>query len=296
MEHMNYNGRDDVRVLVVYPDAAEGIARRRAELGLSPVAIEDLKYGREEVGEIVNLLRARLLSGQKATIHGFLDTLRDGWDIIWLVTHGEEAGWYLTDGLVSTSEMTAMIRSAGVFLTVMNTCSSYEAADKAAQELGTAFICTLQEVPDRQAFITGVLFAQNLAAGYDYVTAYELAKPGQSHPYVLIQARTVRAMMPFDRQVPPRGQQPIDTDTIHRIIRATEDLDAIINGNQRLGLPALKDVVKSLQEDLKVIKAQLAQIQERQKMRNFMMWGMGITIVILLAAVGVLIFRLGGVA
>lgn len=279
------------KVLVVYPDAAEAIAKRRKELGLPEIPIEKLKYGEDEVTEIVNKLHASVIRGPRANLYDLLHKLEEGWDVIWLVTHGEEAGWYLSDGLVNVSEMTTMIRSSGIYLTVMNSCASYRVAKKAAEELGTAFICTLTEVPDRQAFITGVIFAQKLAAGYDYQQAFELAKPGQEHPYIKIEARSEMQQRP-NSQGSQGNTKNVDSDTLQRFIKSVEDLDAIVNGNLKLGLPALKDVVKTLGDDSREVKnrldsiqLQLTGIQERQKVRNIIMWGMVAIIVILLLTV-----------
>lgn len=300
---MNYGGRDEFKTLIVFPNAAEAIIKHRLDKGLPAVEVKELGYGNDEVAEIANLLHARLLSGRKATLHGFLDMLAEGWDVIWLITHGEEEGWYLSDGIVSVSETTTMIRSSGIFLTVMNTCSSEKVAREAARELGTAFICTVREVPDRQAFITGVIFAQKLAAGLDYVTAFEKARPGQDSTYVLIEARRgmtldrpERPERPerLDRErYPSRGTMP-DAETLIRFIRSVEDLDAIVNGSPRLGLPALKDVVKSLAEDIAEIKATLISIQDKQRIRTWMLWSMLIAIVLLLITVAVLGSQIGG--
>lgn len=281
MEWTNYQGKDNLKVLVVFPNVKNAIQQRRKALGLPEIEIAELEYGSEEVGELVNRLHATLLPGKRATIHGLLDVLEEGWDVIWLITHGEKEGWYLSDGLVNVSEMTSLIRSSGTFLTVMNTCSSYEVAAAAAEELGTAFICTLSEVPDRQAFITGVLFAQKLAAGYDYVTAYELARPGQKHPYVLIEARK-----PMRQERPERGRsnQPLDRDTFQQFVESVKELDQIINGSTRLGLPALKDirqVVENLQDDLQIIKVQLGDYDRRQRMRAYTMWTMAAILLVL---------------
>lgn len=296
---MNYNGRNLYKVLVIYPDAAKAISEDRARKGLPEIPIENLKYGAEEVSIIVNELGARLLPGARATIHGLLDILAEGWDIIWIITHGEERGWYLSDGIVNVSELTSLIRSSGTFLTVMNTCSSYEVAKRAAIELGTAFICTLTEVPDRQAYIAGVLFAQKLSEGYDYVTAYQLSEPGQEHPYVLIEGRGI-TMPERPSFSDNRRGEGIDTQTLRKFIRSVEELDHIINGSDRLGLPSLKDVVWAMRDDVKVIKDKLRdiekfqlEIERRQKIRNIYFWGMGIIIVILIAIVAVLAIRLG---
>jgi hypothetical protein len=296
---MNYNGRE-LSVVVIYPPVAEAIAKYRNDRGLEPVAAEELKYGMDEVMTLVNTLGAKLLSGARANIHGMIEILDEGVDILWILTHGTEEGWFLADGIVTASETTSLVRSSGTFLTVLNTCSSYEVANAVAEELGTALICTIAEVPDRQAFITGVLFARHLASGADYITAYERAKPGQSHPYVLIPAR--REMTQNDRErgrYAPGGQQP-DAATFQRFFQSVEELERIVNGSPRLGLPPLRELTNKLQKELAEVKysieqvqATLAQIKATQQERNRLVLGMTIVIIALLISVGVLVMRGG---
>lgn len=186
-----------------------------------------------------------------------------------------------------------MIRASGVWLTVMNTCSSREVAEKAAEELGTAFIATITEVPDRQAFITGVLFTQKLAAGYDYVEAWKLAKPGQSHPFILIEARA-NMPPPLERNTPQRSPSSIDAITFDKFIASVQELDLIINGSDRLGVPGIKGAVKEIKDELKVIRVQLDAIQRKQQIRNWIMGGMMVLILGLIVALVVISNALGG--
>lgn len=289
----NYNGNgvEALRVLVIYPDAAKGIAQRRIDLGLPPGEVRELKFGLAEVVELVNRLDATLVAGPKATLTGLLDYFDKSWDIVWLVTHGEEAGWYLSDGLVNASEMTGMIRACGAWLTVMNTCSSENVARQAAKELGTAFLATITEVPDRQAFITGVLFIQKLAAGYDYVEAWEAIKPGQAHPYLLIEGR---GQMPPQERTRSNNNNPDDV-TIHKFIASVQELDLILNGSSRLGVPGVRGVVADIKEELKVIRLQLDQIQRKQQIRNWIMTGMFVLLVAVVIAIVAISTAQGGI-
>lgn len=273
-----YGAMQPLKVLVIFPDPAKGIAQRRIDLGLPPLEVKQLQFGIDEVVELVNRLDGTLCAGRKATLSGLLDYFEESWDIVWIITHGEEAGWYLSDGLVNASEMIGMIRACGAWLTVMNTCSSEDVARKAATELGTAFLATITEVPDRQAFITGVLFVQKLAAGYDYVEAWESVKPGQAHPYLLIEGR---GQMPPNANERLRSRNP-DEDTLQKFIASVQELDLILNGSERLGVPGVKAVVKEIKEELAVIRLQLDAIQRRQQIRN---WIMTATLIVLAAVV-----------
>lgn len=265
-------------------------------MNLPPVPIKELEYGIDEVMQIVNLLGAKLLSGKQATIHGLLDILAQGWDGIWLVTHADESGWYLSDGIVNASETTTLVRSSETSLLVMNTCSSYEVAHKVAKELGTALICTVKEVPDRQAFITGVIFAQKIAAGYDYVQAYEAAKPGQNSTYELIEARS-KVMPPNERG---RGFQDgvADAQSFAKFTESVAELERIVYGSPRLGLAPLRELTVQLQRDVSELKntlvnvqEQLVQIQKTQNDRNRIFIFFTFVIVAILISVGILVFR-----
>lgn len=284
--------------LVVFPSVTNAILERRSSLNLPEIPVSDLEYGMDEVMQIVNLLGARLLSGKQATIHGLLDILAQGWDGIWLVTHAEEEGWYLSDGIVNASETTTLIRSSGTMLLVMNTCSSYEVAYKVSKELGTPVICTVQEVPDRQAFITGVIFAQKLATGLDYETAYYLAKPGQNSTYELIRANT--AMSQSERGRGSQGNTP-DAQSLQRFIDSVAELERIVYGSPRLGLAPLRELTVNLQKDVTALSGQMTQMQAKlieiqaaQKDRNRVFIVLTVVIVALVISVGLLVFG-GGI-
>lgn len=284
-------------VLVIYPKVTEAVAKYHEERGLPPVNVSELKFGLDEVTQLVNLLGAELLSGENATIYNFLEKLNQEWDIIWLVTHGVPEGWFLYDGIVNPSETTAFIRAAATQLLVMNTCQSFEVANEIAGELGIALLCTIAEVPDRTAFIAGALFARQLASGLDYVEAWERSKPGQKHPYVLIEAR--RPMNPRDRGRSGSGQH-LDPNDPNSMFRLVEEIDRVVFGSPRYG-PGLRELVNLLRDEndkrkarLDAIDAKLTQMQTRQDERNKLTWGLIIAVSLLLLAVGFLIVR-GGV-
>lgn len=285
--------------LVVYPNVVQAILERRATLGLPTIPIKELDYGQDEVNQLVNLIDAKLLSGKAATLLGLLDIINQGWDGIWFITHAEEEGWYLNDGLVNTSETTAVVRAAGVQVLVLNTCSSYEVGREIAKELGTAVICTLKPVPDRQAFITGVLFAQKLAQGYNYREAYELAKPGQNSTYELIEAR-ISVMPPNERnRYPQQGDAP-DPNTLARLSKAVEELERIAYGHPGLGIAPLRELTNQLQKQIDQISTTLTQVQntvkqieKNQQDRNRLFTYMTIAFVATLITVAIIVYRGG---
>lgn len=277
----------DLRVVVVYPDDTEGaINEWRKRKGLGEVPSQELKFGLDELQRVVNPLRAELITGNDATIYGLLNILSGTVHILWIITHGVEEGFFLNDGLVNASELTSLLRSAGTFLCVLNTCESYETAYRISSELDIALLCTVAPVPDRTAFISGTLFARHLAAGQDYVTAWEKAKPGQEHPYQLFQAR--RAMIP--RQTEPKKNQSLE-EAIHHLENTVNELKRVVYGYPELQLPPLRQLVNELTRDMAKIQDQLKDIQKTQTERSRIMWVILVGLIGIGIAVLWLVFR-----
>lgn len=290
----------DLTVVVVYPDkVALGVNAYLVKNKLPPVEVKELEYGMDEVTRISNTLGAKLLSGHEATIHGLLNILESHVDILWVISHGNEEGFFLNDGLVNASELTSLVRSAGVFLCVLNTCESYEAAHRMASELDVAVLCTITAVPDRSAFISGTLFARHLAAGMDYVTAWDKAKPGQNHPYQLFQAR--RPMNPQSRpNTPqnPKGHPATTEETLYQLENSVAELKRIVYGYPDLGLPPLRQITNELakqfdvlKEDMQVMNRKLDNIERVQAERNRTMWFILFGLIVIGIAVAYLIFK-----
>lgn len=91
-----------------------------------------------------------------------------------------------------------------------------------------------------------------------------------------------------------------DTATLLRFIRSVEELEQIINGSERLRLPALKDIVYNLDKNMPLIRAQvdkidaqLDKIEERQRIRNLLMWGIAVGLLLLALTVVVMVSRQG---
>lgn len=107
------------------------------------------------------------------------------YDAFWFSGHTTKDGLQLTDGPLSASELTPLIRGRFA-LVVLNSCDSQQTAQMLQNETEAAVIATIVEVPDRLAFQTGALFARELAKTGDIPTAYQAAKPGNNRTYVLL--------------------------------------------------------------------------------------------------------------
>lgn len=271
----------------------------------------DLEHSSDEVMAVVNALGARLLQGKRATIQGLLDIMDQGWDIVWFCTHGDEQGVYLSDGVVKASELTTLIRSASVQLTVLNTCSSKMVALAIHDELGGDLVCTVKAVPDREAFVTGTVFARQIARGLSFFDAYEAAKPGQNSTYAYIGEKRSAVPPSIDKGRFGYGDSPQmpDAATLIRFIQACDDLEKIVNGAPRLGLSGIKDaiptlsvrvselsgVASDLKNQMQEMREDQAEIRKKQSDRNLVVTSMGIAIFLLIITVAVLSLKLGGV-
>lgn len=154
----------------------------------------------DELRAISAALRPVVLAGN-VTRRDVLEALRGhDWDVLWFATHGSEVGIELSDGIVSVSDLTAVVRTSGARLVVLNTCSSRFVGLELHYELEVSVITTHAEVGDRTAFQTGALLAQALADGQGVAEAFESSKPGQGKNYFLfhdlekgeaVEARTI---------------------------------------------------------------------------------------------------------
>jgi hypothetical protein len=211
-----------------------------------------LEYANDEVMAVVNALDAQLLTGGRANIYGLVDILNEGWEIIWLCTHGDETGVKLTDGVVKTSELTTFIRSAGAQLTVFNTCSSYEIAHAIHAEVGTAFVCTVKPLPDRDAFLTGTIFARQLAKGLPFRQAYEAAKPGQNSTYVFLGDR--------EQLMPPNERPQRVEDELSGVKDSLRRIEAIVSGNPQWNVYGLVPDVRDLKAEVRDLRNKVEQL------------------------------------
>lgn len=113
------------------------------------------------------------------------DVTSGEYDAFWHAGHTTKDGLLLTDGILSSSELTPLIRNR-FELVVLNSCDSQQTAQMLQNETEAAVVATVVAVPDRLAFQTGALFARELARTGDISTAYQAAKPGNNRQYVLL--------------------------------------------------------------------------------------------------------------
>lgn len=122
----------------------------------------------------INLLHPeQVLLNTGATADALMGALqRRDYDLVWFAGHSTEQGIELEDGPLDADNLTQFMQSsdAAIFL---NSCSSYAVALHINQQLGSAVICTVQDVDDEAAYQTGVLFAHALAKGQTLRDAFD---------------------------------------------------------------------------------------------------------------------------
>lgn len=222
----------------------------------------DLPLAPDEVMQVVNTLGAKILQGHEATIHGFLSIIRDPFDIVWFATHGDEKGVYLSDGILESSEITTLVRACGASLCVLNTCASRSVALTIYDELQIPLVCTLKKIPDRTAFITGTLFARNIANGLDFREAYKLAVPGQNSTYTYLPQEEAAMPPSYPRN---RQELPDDTDSLTRLEQLVKDLDAMVFGSKRPYVLGLIDSNQNLTMELAALRREVQELKEKSK-------------------------------
>lgn len=149
----------------------------------------DLVYVDEEVQAIMRSgLDVTPLFG-KVTHNDVLREVEKAYDVLWLCTHGSNDGLLLSDGLLQTSLLVALVREK-FKLIFLNTCKSYEVAQMIQNETSAEVIATIIEVPDREAFQTGAIFARELAQVANFEKAYYRSRPGSNRTYLRLAGRT----------------------------------------------------------------------------------------------------------
>lgn len=218
----------------------------------------DLLFVDDEVQQVINLMEGKVLQGSQANIHGLLHILDEPFDILWFATHGDEKGVYLSDGILSTSEITTLARSAGVQLVVLNTCSSRAIALGIYDELRIRLVCTLKKVPDRAAFITATVFARKIKQGLSFRQAFEAAKPGQNTTYLFLPEKET-SMPPVDKK------RVVEDDMSSLVVLVNRLYEIVITGNADYGTEGLIPIVKKLSEQVDQVVDDLDIMRQNQE-------------------------------
>ena len=231
---------DDMKVLLVAPTT-------------------DLEYRDEEIASVVNTLRPTLLSGH-VTVSSLMEYANRQWDLIWIASHGTEQGILLSDGLLPTSQLTTIVRASGAKAMFLNTCASLAVALTIHNELQIAFVCTVQEVPDLTAYVTGRSFARELANTGSVQEAYVRSKPGANTDYIYLHGRDME-------KNPYRPYKSFSTAESEEVLGDLRQLITMVRGDKSLGHVGMLERLEDLQNDIELFHAdyQVFRQENREK-------------------------------
>lgn len=261
----------------------------------------DLALVDDEVQQVVNQLgeagTVKQLRGEQCNIHGLLEILKQSFDIVWFSTHGDEKGVYLNDGILSASEITALVRSAGTRFVFLNTCSSRAVAVSIYDELRIPIAATLRKVPDRSAFITATLLSRNIALGLPFRVAFDRSIPGQNSTYIFLPEEGEVSQMPLmDKPTSGEGGD------LNRLTRSVQRLEILVQGDRDYGVSGLvpdvatlKQTVDGMAKSVTIVASQVEALNKRTVFLERLLWILIAITALLFIAFVVFISRGGGV-
>lgn len=211
---------------------------------------ENLLYVEEEVQSIMRSgLKVTPLIGNVTHV----DVLREvekSYDVLWLCTHGTEEGVQLSDGILNMSLLVALVREK-FRLIVLNTCVSWKVAQMIQNETSAEVIATVIEVPDKEAFQTGTIFARELAKVASFEKAYYTARPGNNRTYIRLAGRTV---------VNERTNSGVDEAVF-------QELQMAVFGNPRINFSGIMNELREIRRIVDELSLKMVAMQEDGKER-----------------------------
>jgi hypothetical protein len=203
-----------------------------------------------EVQRVINALHPEVLIGTVTTTN-VLDCVQsnDPFDVVWFLGHSGPSGIQLSDGILSPTHLTQILRPVPPALVVLNSCSSYFIANQLHDDIRCAVICTLISIPDIDAYITGASLARALAQGMDIPDAYAASKPSDSRTYMLLNGN-----------VRLNGQDALDD--LRRLVTSTSsDIHQEIGGMTREVATAQRSI-QEMRRDMAGVRAEQVRVRE----------------------------------
>jgi hypothetical protein len=211
----------------------------------------DLANADAEMQRIVNALHPECVLGT-VTTSDVLDAVQaDAYNVIWFLGHSGADGLQLADGTLSAAHLAQMLRQAPPSLVVLNSCSSFHTAIQLHDDLQCAIVCTVLDVPDLDAYITGALLAGALAQGLDTAQAYQVSRPAANRQYILLNG-SVRL----------NGTDEID-DTRRLILRTAAELQRGVQ-DMHSEIGGVIRTTSEMQRALDAMRRDVAAVREEQ--------------------------------
>ena len=200
----------------------------------------DLPNADAETQRIINALHPEVLLGT-VTVSDVLDAVQlRQYDIVWFLGHSGADGLQLSDGILSPAHLAQILRQSPPSLVVLNSCSSLHTAMRVHDDVQAAVICTVLDVPDVDAYITGASLANALAQGLDVSQAYQVSRPSANRQYVLLNGN-----------VRLNGANELD-DLKRLVARTAADLHGEIAGMARTTAEMQRQLAAIQQEQARV--------------------------------------------
>lgn len=212
----------------------------------------ELYYSDAEISAVVNALRPDLLHGE-VDLTRLLEYTNRPWDVIWFATHGTEEGILLSDGILSRSLLTTIVRGTDARLIVLNTCQSSRVAHSIYTDLQVDFLCTMQEVPDKTAYVMGARFAQELSKGISPYEAFVRARPGNGAEYVFLSGR---------KHDMSKTNTSFSESEADEIVRDLQRLVALIDGDPRWNQDGIINNIRQLRDDMEAFRRDYTEFTE----------------------------------
>lgn len=209
-----------------------------------------LQHAADETQRIINALRPEVLLGEVTTTD-VLDRIQAGtFDIVWFLGHSGPDGLQLSNGILSAVHLAQILRQCTPRLVVLNSCSSFAVANQLHDTLHCAIVCTVVDVADLDAYITGAALANALAQGMDIAAAYAASRPPSNRVYVLLNG-----------SLSLNGADELD-DLKRLVTRTAADLHAEIAGMAR-ATAAMQRQLEAIQQEQARVKVELATQPDR---------------------------------
>lgn len=206
----------------------------------------NLLYAEEEVQSLLSIkegIDIIPLIGN-VTHTDLLREIEQEYDVLWLCTHGSEDGILLSDGILQSSLLVALVREK-FQLIVLNTCVSFKVAQMIQNETSAEVIATIVEVPDLEAFQTGTIFARELAKAGSIEKAYYRARPGNNRSYIRLAGRTVTKEKTVG----------VDDTVLH-------ELQMAVFGNSRINFAGMMNELKEIRQIVDELASKITKMEQ----------------------------------
>lgn len=239
-----------------------------------------------EVERVANLLHPDLAIND-VTLDKLLNLLAKEYRYVHFACHAGPDGIQLSNGqLLQRALLVQLLRRMRPDCVFFNTCSSLEIAMELHDALpDCTVIATILDIEDQAAYVTGSLFAQAIADGKDYSTAYELSRPSHDRKYILLNGSA-------------RLNSDNDSDDQKRLmLQVWSEMQRRMEDSDQLSLKSL-DAMRQMNRELADIKREfgsirheLTQYQRRPSRKQAFYWSAGYMVFCLVLALAYKDFR-----